>query len=539
VTSPTRRRDSLAETLSEGRLADAPTGRPSTSLHVMGIALVFVSIGMAVCTVLEALSTNRDTMGLLVSTAICGLLGLVLWRKTTAGAVRTRDVFAAVGWTWLLVTLVGSLPYIFAGTFASPGVGFVEQLVNSTFEAASGFSCTGSTALLADDFERAGRGLMMYRQATQWYGGMGIVVLAVTVLPFLGVGGLDLMTAEAPGPSSDRLAPRVSETARRLWVIYVAFTMVVGIALFAVPGPSLYDSFAHALTTTSTGGFSPYGSSIGHYNSVGVELVIMAGMLYGGVNFALHWRAARGEFSAYRRDPELRAYLGMVLIAGLIVVGFLWLDDGLSFASSLRSGAFNVISLGTSTGFSNATGEGSPGDFVTWAPAAQMILLFLFVSGASTGSTSGGIKVMRVQVLFAHTIRSIRRTQQPRAVLPVKHGTTAVDEDIVSRMAGFFLLYVLLISVGVIVLTGLDGDLDASIGAIVGSLGNMGPSLGEAGPTASFSTAFTQPARLVLALFMLVGRLEIFPMLLMFAAPYRALGDSVRRREARRPSVRK
>jgi trk/ktr system potassium uptake protein len=509
-----------------GALADSARTRPNTTLHIMGIALTFVSAGMALSTLLEALSTNRDTVGLLVSTVVTAGLGLILWRRTSVGSVRARSIFAAVGWTWLVVTLVGSLPYILSGTFAIPGADFVEQVVNSIFESASGYSCTGSTAL--QDFDRPGRGLLMYRQATQWYGGMGIVLLAVSVLPFLGVGGLDLMTAEAPGPSSDRLAPRVSETARHLWIIYIVFTLVVTAVLFAVPGPSLYDSLAHALTTTSTGGFSPYGASIGYYDSVLVEVVLMAGMLYGGMNFALHWRAARGEFGAYRRDPELRGYLSMVLIAAIVVVGFLWLDDGMGFATALRVGTFNVVSLGTSTGFGNATGEQSAGNFVLWAPAAQMILLLLFVSGASTGSTSGGIKVMRVQVLFAHTLRSIRRTRLPRAVVPVKHGSTTVDDDIVSRMAGFFLLYVLIVSAGVVIVTGLGGDLDASIGAVLGSLGNMGPALGNAGPTASFSVAFTEPARLVLALLMVIGRLEIFPILLMFAAPYRAVKDALR-----------
>jgi trk system potassium uptake protein TrkH len=509
------------------RLADAPSGTPNTALHVTGIALTFVAMGMGIAAFVEWASTDVDTSAMLISTLLCGSLGVTLWRGTRAGSVRTRAIFAAVGWTWLIVTLVGAVPYILAGTFSTGGQDFVEQVVNSVFEAASGFSCTGSTAL--NDFETPGRGLMLYRQATQWYGGMGIVVLAVTILPFLGVGGLDLITAEAPGEAGDRLTPRVSETARHLWIIYLIFTLAVGVALFAVPGPSLYDSVAHALTTTSTGGFSPYSSSIGHYDSFAVELVIMAGMVYGGANFALHWRAARGELRAYPRDAEFRAYLWMLLIAITIVVGILVVDSPYSVPTALRTGAFNVISLGTSTGFGNATGSGSAGDFVTWAPAAQLVILFLFVSGGSTGSTSGGIKVMRVQVLFAHTIRSIRRTQHPRAILPVKHGTTAVAEDIVSRMAGFFLLYALLVLVGVIVLTGLGGDLDASIGGTIGSLGNMGPSLGEAGPTASFSTAFSQPARLVLALLMLVGRLEIFPILLMFAAPYRVVSDRVRR----------
>lgn len=524
-----RQHSRLASAEQATRLSRAPRGRPNTALHVTGIALSAVAVGMGICTIVEWASTNTDTIAMLISTVVCGALGAALWRGTRADSVRTRAIFAAVGWTWLIVTLVGALPYVLAGTFSPGGTDFVEQVVNSVFEAASGFSCTGSTSFVAAEFEQTGRGLMMYRQATQWYGGMGIVVLAVTILPFLGVGGLDLITAEAPGEAGDRLTPRVSETARRLWAIYVAFTLIVMAALFAVPGPSFYDSIAHALTTTSTGGFSPYGASIGHYDSIVVELVIMAGMLYGGANFALHWRAVRGEYRAYSKDAEFRGYVGMIVVSVSVVVAVLLLDSPYSVGEAFRTGAFNVISLGTSTGFGSATGPNSPGDFVTWAPAAQMVILFLFVSGGSTGSTSGGIKVMRVQVLFAHTIRSIRRTQHPRAVLPVKHGSTAVAEDIVSRMAGFILLYALLIGVGVLLVTGLGGDLDASIGGIIGSLGNMGPSLGEAGPTASFSTAFSQPARLVLALFMLIGRLEIFPMLLMFAAPYRAVNDRLRR----------
>jgi trk system potassium uptake protein TrkH len=499
---------------------------PSTTLHVTGVGLLFLAAGMAACTLLEALTTNRDTGALGASTVMVGVIGFTLWRTTVVGSVRARNVFAAVGWTWVIVTLLGALPFVLAGTFALPGVDFVEQLVDAVFESASGFSCTGSTVL--GDFARPGRGMLMYRQATQWYGGMGMVVLAVTILPFLGVGGLDLIAAEAPGPSSDRLAPRVSESAKRLWLIYVLYTLAVALLLFVVPGPSLYDSVAHALTTASTGGFSPHGDSIGYFDSVTVEIVIMAGMFYGGANFALHWRAATGELGAYRRDAEFRWYVIMVVAATGIVVTFLCLDNGFGFATGLRVGVFNVMSLATSTGYGNATGAGSAGDYVLWAPAAQLVLLFLLASGACTGSTSGGIKVMRNQVLFGHALRSIRRTQQPRAVIPVRHGAHAVDEDIVARVAGFFLVYAVVAGVGVMALTLLDADFETSIGAIAGALGGMGPALNEAGPTASFADPFTQPARLVLALFMVIGRLEIFPMLLMFAAPYRAVHDRLR-----------
>jgi len=500
----------------------------STPLRIMGIALSAVAVGMVLSALVELGSTNRDTVALLSAAAVSGTVGGLLWWRTTVGQSRTRDIFAAVGWTWVMITLFGALPYIFAGTFSTPGVGFLEQIVNSIFESASGYSCTGSTVLL--DFARPGRGMLMYRQGTQWYGGMGVVVLAVAVLPFLGVGGLGLIKAEAPGPSSDRLAPRVSETAKRLWLVYVIYTAAVALALFIVPGPGLYDSIAHAFTTAATGGFSPHPDSIGYYNSPLVEGVLIVGMLVGAANFSLHWRAARGDPTAHLKDSEFRTYLGYLAGFSLVVAVLLWADGAFGFFTSLRVGVFNVVSLGTSTGYGNATAAGSAGDYVTWVPSAQMLLLFAMLIGGSAGSTAGGIKVMRVQVLWGHALRVIRRTQHPKAVIPVRHGKAAVAEHIVTGMAGFFLLYIVIIVIGVILVTGLGGDLDASIGAVVTAMGGVGPAFGNAGPTASFANAFSQPARLVLAVLMLIGRLEIFPMLLMFAGPWRAADRAIHRR---------
>ncbi len=501
----------------------------STPLNVMGIALTAVSVGMAISALIEVGSTNRDSEALLISAAVGGVAGGALWWRTTVGQVRTRDIFAAVGWTWIVITLFGALPYIIAGTFASPGVDFGEQIVNAIFESASGYSCTGSTALTGDDFARAGRGMLMYRQATQFYGGMGVVVLAVAVLPFLGVGGLSLISAEAPGPSSDRLAPRVSETAKRLWLVYVLFTVAVAVAMFIVPGPSLYDSVAHSFSTAATGGFSPYPDSIGHYDSVTLEIVLIIAMVIGAANFSLHWKAANGQPTAHFRDTEFRAMIGFLFVFSALATALLWLDGAFSFATSLRVSVFNIVAIGTSTGYGNATGSGSAGDFVTWVPSVQILILLAMLSGGSTGSTSGGMKVMRMQVMWGHALRAIRRTQHPRAVIPVRHGSRAVPEQVVAAVGGFFLLYIVVIVVGVMVVTALGGGLEESIGAVVSAVGNDGPAFGEAGPTASWSEVFSQPARLVLAAIMLIGRLEILPMLLMFSAPWRAVSDRSRR----------
>ena len=492
----------------------------STTLNVMGAALAAVSVGMVVGGFVELGSTNRDTGALFLSALITFVVGTGLFGATQPGDVRARDVFAAVGWTWLMVTGFGSLPYVLGGTFDVAGIDTSGQIVNAIFESASGFSATGSTALT--DFSIPGRGTLMYRQITQWYGGMGIVVLAIAVLPYLGVGGLDLLTAESPGPVSERLTPRVKQTAKGLWSTYVVFTVAVAIALIVIPGPSVYDAIAHGFSTASTGGFSPHETSIGHFDSIAVEIALVFAMIVCGTNFTLHLRAQRGDRNAYRSDAEFRGYVVMLAGCILLVVGILWLGGSFTAGESLRVGVFNVVSLATSTGFGNATGPGSAGDFALWLPAAQMILLFLLVVGASTSSTSGGIKVMRVQVLLAHSIRSIRRSQQSRAVIPVKRGSVAVPEDVISRMAGFFVVYALLVLSGVLLLTSVGGGLSESISACISALGNMGPALGAAGPTANYTEAFTEPGRLVLSAYMLIGRLELFPILLMFAAPTRA-----------------
>ena len=485
----------------------------STTMHILGIALAAVSLGMLGCALLEAVTSRRDTTALAVSALLAGTVGGLLWYATVPGAIRKRQVFATVSWTWILTTVVGALPFVLAGTFAAPGVGFVEQIVNSVFESASGFSASGSTVL--SDFESPGRGLMMYRQLTHWYGGMGVVVLAVAVLPFLGVGGLELITAELPGTSSDRLAPRVSETARRLWLVYIGFTACAAMSFYVADGfSSLYDAVAHAFTFAATGGFSVHADSIGHYDSVAVETVAIVFMILGGTSFSLHWRLVATRTVGYQRNSEFRTYLGMLAACAAVIVIIIWLENGLPLGSSIRAAVFTVVSLGTSTGLSNATGPGSPGDYVAWVAGAQLVLLFLMVVGGCTGSTSGGIKVMRMRVLGLMMLRSIQHTQTPRAIIPIRLGTDSVRETVVSRAAGFFLLHFLLMMVGLLALTSLGGELETSLGAVVSTLGNMGPALGEAGPTSNYAVAFTQPARLVLALLMVIGRLEIFPILL-------------------------
>ena len=255
---------------------------------------------------------------------------------------------------------------------------------------------------------------------------------------------------------------------------------------------------------------------------------MMAAMIAGGTNFALHARAGTGDVGVYRRDPEFRTFLLMLGTTIAVVTTLLWLDSPLGFGTALRAGAFNVVSLGTSTGFGNATGSGSAGDFVTWNVAAQVALLIMFVVGGMTGSTSGGIKVFRLQIGIAQARRTLRSTRLPRAVIPLKLSGVTVPERIIDRVAGYMVVYLAFAAGGTLLVTALGSDFATTIAGVTGSLGNMGPALGESGPTGSFVDGFSRPARMVLASLMLIGRLELFPMLLMFVAPYRVVDRRLR-----------
>ena len=492
--------------------AGRPTARrrtsPVTVVHMASLGVMAISLGMIGSGAVAALTADTGTWSLVGP----GLVGLVvggsIWRSTTiSGDVTTTTALAAVAWTWLAASAWGAVPFLLEGTLSHPADAF--------FESVSGFSGTGSTVL--SPIEGSGRGILFWRSMTQWFGGMGMVVLAVAVLPFLGVGGLELINSEAPGPTADRLAPRVSETAKRLWAVYLGFTVISVLALLAV-GLDLYDSVVHAFTTVSTGGFSPYDASIGHYSSVAVEVVLIVLMLAGATSFTLHWRAVtRGDVGGYLRSGEFRFFVTLFLAAAATVTVVNFSDGGMPGTEAVRKGAFTVASMLSSTGF-------GVDDFTAWAPAAQIVLLFLMMSGGMAGSTAGGMKTLRVHAMVVQAFRESRRVRHPRAVLPLRLATRAVPERIVGRIAGFVLLYVVIGVISVLVIAAGGADLETSVGAVATSMGNGGPGLGEAGLD---FLVFTRPERVYLALLMLVGRLELFAIMiglgLLLQGPWRAV----------------
>lgn len=473
-------------------------------VHMAGLSLEFAAAGMALCAVIDLVEGGHGAAGLLLSALITAVLGEAMRRATRVGAdLPPRSVFVAVSMAWIVSSVAGALPYLLTGL-----IGSFEQ---AFFESVSGFTCTGSSIFTASDFADATPGVLFWRQLTQWFGGMGIVVLAVAVLPFLGVGGLELIRAEAPGPTSDRLAPRVSETAKRLWTVYVIFTVASAAALM-LAGIGWFDATGLSLALVSTGGFAPEAASVGAYDSAVVETVVIVGMIIGGASFTLLYAAMRGRPIEYLRNSEFRTYL-LALGAGTVAVTVALVAAGGELAESLRMASFNVVTLGTSTGFGNATGAGSPGDFAVWVPAAQVILFLFMWVGGMTGSTSGGMKVLRAQVMARVAWRELRRAERPRAVLPIKQGSEVLDEDIVGRIAGFVLLYIVIVIGATLALTLAGNDVLTGLSGAVSAMGNMGPALGQAGPSSSFAV-YSAAERMILAALMIVGRLEVFPMVL-------------------------
>lgn len=490
--------------------ADAPFARRrsvrSASLHVAGLSIMAVAGATGAGLVVELVYGDDRWPVLLGSTIGLAVVGFTLWRSTTLPSTAGVGVaIRAVGTAWLSISVAGAIPYVLADMLTWD---------LALFESVSGLTGTGATVLAP--IEGNTHGMLFYRQMTQWVGGMGVVVLAVAVLPFLGVGGLELFRAESVGPTSDQLGARVSSTARRLWTIYVVLTLVAT-AGFLVTGVSLYDALSHAATGVATGGFSPYNDSLLHFDSAAVEGAAIFSMVLGAVKFPLYFAAVRQrDLRVFWRSTEFRFFVGLLLGATAFVTAVNW-SDGMDPWTALRESAFNVVSLMSTCGFGTS-------DFTQWLPAAQMVLLFLMVTGSMAGSTSGALKTFRVQVMLKHAWREVRKVRHPLAVFPVRLGGETVPEDTVRSVLGYVAFYFVIAVSGIVTLSIFGADLPTSAGSVATAMGGVGPGLGATGPASNF-LVFDDVQRLAMIGLMLVGRLEIFP-LLVFLMP---VGAAIRR----------
>lgn len=470
--------------------------------RMIGLSLLVVAAGLLVSAGVNAVDGDPGTGGLVASAALVGAAGAALFSTTRIPDRQLPSAtFAAVTFSWVAASVAGALPFLLTGSIAW------SRADDALFESISGFTCTGATIL--PDIEALPAGMLFFRSMTQWFGGMGLIVLAVAILPAMKVGGLELIAAEAPGPSADRLTPRVRETARRLWILYAGVTVAVAAAIVLV-GESVYDGVVHSMATVSTGGFSPYNDSVAHFDSLAVETIIVVGMIYCGANFSLHWQAVTGDWRTYWRVSEVRLYVAVLAVGATIIA---------IAVGSVRDAVFNVTTIVTSTGFGTA-------DYTEWESGVEVLLLLLMIPAGMTGSTSGGIKLMRAQVMVKAAVREVVRTRHPRAVLPLRLGSTVVGEEIVSRVIGFVLIYVGMMIAGGFAVTALGAPAVESFSGAVSAIGNIGPALGAAGPKGNW-LIYPRVARPLLMALMLFGRLEVYPTLLTLLAAFHLV--SVRR----------
>jgi trk system potassium uptake protein TrkH len=462
--------------------------RVRLTLHIIGSLLKYFALAY-IFPLCAAIYYGEDWRIYLYALLLTLGIGLILeFGFKTAKEIERADGFTIVAFTWLVIPLLGTLPYVFLG------LGFLDAF----FEAMSGFTTTGATILKV--VEELPKSALLWRSLTQWLGGMGVIALFIAILPRLGVGGSQLFDLEAAGPMPERLRPRFATTARMLWTIYVAFTGVEIAFLYFLAKLQLFDSICISLCTLPTGGFTPTTAGIGGYANPLAEYIIIAFMFLGGTNFLIHYQFFRGNFKILK-DEEFRLYVILLLMAtGLLIV-----SQGLG---SYRTGLFQAVSIMTCTGFSTA-------NFASWNFGGRMVLLTLMFIGACGGSTGGAIKVARVLTLIKHTGVMMRRAISPKAVIPLKYNRKPLPDGVVRDVISFVFLYFLVAIVASVALSFLGLNLETSLSAVATSLANCGPGLGAVGPASNYAW-LPGAAKVILIICMWLGRLELFTVFMIF-----------------------
>ncbi len=475
--------------------------RLSIISKVLGVLLMLFSLTLIPPTFVSLWYQDKSHMSFLMAFFITLITGLVLWFPTynIKQELRTRDGFLVTALFWVVLALFGSLPFIFSPTTEL-------SMTDAVFEALSGLTTTGATVIVGLDY--LPQSLLYYRQQLQWFGGIGIIVIAVAVLPMLGIGGMQLYRAETPGPVKDsKLTPRITETAKALFVIYLTLTVTCALAYWAA-GMSLFDAIGHAYSTVAIGGFSTHDASMGFFNSEAIYWVAIVFMILSGINFALHFTAWRARsIKSYWKDPECRFYLNMIALGLVITVGYLYYTNTYNASSSLLVGSFELVSILTTTGFSVA-------DFTVW-PTFLPYLIFMFAfMGGCAGSTGGGMKMIRIMLIFKQGIREINRLIHPNAIIPIKVGSKTVTDRVVEAVWGFFAVYVICYVAMMLILLATGLEITTAFTAVGACINNLGPGLGDV--ASNYSTVNT-PAKWVLCFAMLLGRLEVFTLLVLFS----------------------
>ena len=468
----------------------------------VGVLLILVG-GLMLSGLLFSFYYHSKDWQALLYAGLCTLgVGLILWFFPPGkdNTIKKREGYLIVALGWLAMVCFGTLPYIFSGV--------TKDVTDAFFETVSGMTTTGAS--IFRDIEGLPMGILYWRSLTQWIGGMGVIVLTVAIFPLLGIGGIELFVAEAPGPTSDKLHPRIQETAKRLWLIYVTLTAVLTTILYFA-GMSFYDAINHALTTMATGGYSTKNASMAHFDLPAIQYPIIFFMFLAGTNYTVIYYGLRGNFRKVWKSDEFKAYLLVVGVLSVLVTLSVQHVTGHAWEKSFRDSIFQIVSLITTTGYVSA-------DYTSWTPGLTMLFFILMFLGASAGSTSGGIKIIRHLVFFKNSLLEFKRIIHPRAIVPLKLNGSVVAPRIMTHIIIFLLLYMILFVLGSIVLSIMGLDFMTAIGAVATSLGNVGPGIGKVGPVDNFAW-LDWDVKLILSFLMLLGRLELFTILVLFS-PY-------------------
>ena len=471
------------------------------SINIVSKFLELFGLLILVPIICSLIYDEGDIYAFVLSALLTVLVGIVADYLTRSGSddidFYRKDGFFIASFCWITAVIFGSLPYLFSGTLHNP--------VDAIFESVSGFTTTGSSII--SNIEAVPHGILFWRSFTQWLGGMGIIILAIAILPRLSVGGMQLMSLEAPGPTTEKLTPRIAETAKHLWGVYLFLTLLM-LVILKLLGMPLYDSFIHVFSTLSTGGFSNKNLSVGAYDNAQIEYVITVFMFIAGANFALLYWALRGNLRKLVTNPEFKFYLLINLLVILAVTSDLYIKHFDRMTDAFRYASFNIVSISTTTGFASI-------DFDKWPEFSKYLLVLLMFIGGCSGSTSGSVKVMRIIILIKQAFKEIKKNIYPNAVFPLNYGGNIIDDKVTSSIISFFLIYIFIFAVSVIILT-LDGiSIISAFTACAANIGNVGPGLDFVGPSRNYSE-LSNLSKSVLSFLMLVGRLELFAVLVIF-----------------------
>lgn len=472
---------------------------------IMGLTML-IPLGIAY------MYNEPDFLGFLWSMTICLIVGIPIWLITRKSRTLTnKDGFAIVTFTWVFAAVIGAMPFYLSG--------MIPNFTDAFFESMSGVTTTGASIIgssvtlphLPNGIESLPHATLYWRSFIQWIGGMGIIVFYIAILPLLGVGGVQLFKAEVPGPVADKIRPRVRETAKLLWIVYLGIT-AAEIILLAISGMSWFDSICHSFTTMPTGGFSTKNASIAYFDNPAIQYIIILFMFIAGVNFSLHFHALTGKAKSYLRDKEFLTYLGITLIVTILI--FSSISSGTNSWSEhhFRDSLFQTVSILTTTGFGSA-------DYELWSYFAQFMLLLMMFIGGMGGSTGGGMKIVRCLLLVKYAAKETRRMLHSKAIIPIRIGSRFISDDVIKNTLGFFLFYMSIFALTTLILTTMNINFESAVGAAASALGNIGPGLGAFGPTDNYALL---PAfgKWMLAFCMLLGRLEIFTVMVIFSRTF-------------------